>query len=57
MTDAEREQLIEAYRIVLTLEPSYVVKRQAQERMFALIADRSPARIREMEVEQGIAHG
>lgn len=54
MTDSEREHLIEAYRTILTLEPSFVVKRQAAEAMAELVKGRSPERVRQMERELGI---
>lgn len=55
MTDTEREVLIEAWRVILTLEPSRALKVEAQERMRKLISERSAQRVRQMETEQGIA--
>lgn len=54
LTDAERERLIEAHRVVLELEPLHDMQCSAMKRMRALIAQRSPERIREMETAQGL---
>lgn len=54
VTDSEREQLIEAYRIIGTLEPSLTVKRQAFEQMTNLIRARSANQIHRMEAQLGI---
>lgn len=54
VTDADREQLIEAYRIVLELEPRTDYKHAAAQRMRELIGERSPDQVREMEAIQGL---
>jgi hypothetical protein len=53
-SDAERERLIEAYRVCLELEPNQAMKRIAWGRMAALIGDRSPEQIAKMEIAKGL---
>lgn len=54
MTDCDREELIEAYRLVLTLENRPDFKDAAMQRMRELIADRTPKVIDQMERERGL---
>ncbi len=54
MNDKDREDLIEAYRLMLVLEPDADMKRIALLRMERLIAARSPCQIRKMEAERGL---
>ena len=54
LSGAERERLIEAYRVVLELEPRHDFQAAAMARMRDLIAERSPEQIREMEAVQGL---
>lgn len=54
MTDADRERLIEAWRVVLELEPIEGIKRIAADNMRHLIADRSPQQVEQMERERGL---
>jgi hypothetical protein len=53
MTDADRERLIEAWRVVIELdepeEKAFAVLRQRR-----LIQERSPRQVREMEAIQGL---
>lgn len=52
--DAERERLIEAYRVLVELEPNQAMKRIAWGRMAALIGERSDAQVAKMEREKGL---
>lgn len=54
MTDEERERLIEAWRVVLELEPIEGLKRIAADNMRHLIAQRSPQQVERMEVNQSL---
>lgn len=54
MSDVDREQLIEAYRVALVLEQRPDFKHAAVQRMRELIGERTPEQIREMEVAQGL---
>lgn len=54
MTDEEREQLIEAYRVALTLEQRPDFKHAAVQRMRELIGERAPQQIERMESERGL---
>lgn len=54
LSDADRERLIEAYRVVLELEPHHDLQAAAMSRMRELIAGRSYKQIREMEAIQGL---
>lgn len=54
MTDADRERLIEAYRVCLELEPRHDFQAAAMQRMRELIGERSPVQVREMEAIQGL---
>lgn len=54
MTDSAREQLIEAYRLVVQLEDERDRKLEAAARMGELIGGRSPQQVREMEAIQGL---
>ena len=54
MTDLEREQAIESYRLKLVESRDPLTKRIAALRMKELIAERSPQRIEEMERERGL---
>lgn len=54
MTDAERERLIEAYRVALELEQRPDYKHAAVQRMRELIGERSLVQVREMEAIQGL---
>ena len=49
MTDQERERLIEAYRVALTLEPRHDYQSAAVQRMRELIGERSPQEVEQME--------
>lgn len=54
LTDADREELIEAWRKVMVLEPNEALKRIAWGRMAALIGERSPQYVERMERERGL---
>lgn len=54
LSDKDREDLIEAYRLMLVLEPERHMKEIAMLRMGALIRERSPARVCEMEMRMGL---
>lgn len=54
MTDLDREQLIEAYRVALVLEQRPDFKHAAVQRMRELIGERTPERVRQMEIERGL---
>lgn len=54
MTDQEREQAIESYRLTLVDSPDPVTKRIAALRMKELIAQRSPQKVEQMERERGL---
>lgn len=54
MSDADRERLIEAYRLVLELEPRHDFQSAAMQRMRELIGERSAEQVREMEAIQGL---
>ncbi len=54
MTDVEREQLIESYRKALVEAPDDQTKRIAALRMKELIGQRSPERVKEMEISRGL---
>lgn len=53
-SDADRERLIEAYRLCVELEANQAMQRIAWGRMAALIGERSPAQIARMEREKGL---
>lgn len=58
MTDTEREQAIDQAREEMmqhALRMDWPEAHAAQERMRALIAQRSPEQVARMEVEQGLA--
>jgi len=54
VTDRDREELIEAYRLVLTLEGRSNYKDAAMQRMRELIAERPPKFVELMERERGL---
>ncbi len=54
MTDEQREKLIEAWRVVVELDPRHSYKRYAAYAMSALIKQRSPERVAQMEHERGL---
>jgi len=54
VTDRDREELIEAYRLVLTLEGRSDYKDAAMQRMRELIAERPPKFVELMERERGL---
>lgn len=54
MTDEEREEAIESYRLKLVASRDPLTKRIAALRMKELIAERSPERIKQMERERGL---
>jgi len=54
VTDQEREQLIEAWRQILIMDPDEMAKRAAELRMRNLIANRTLERVRQMEIERGL---
>lgn len=54
-SDADRERLIEAYRVAVELELNEAMKRIAWGRMAALIGERTPQQIAKMERERGIS--
>ncbi len=54
MTDRERERLIEAYRVALTLEDRADYQSAAVQRMRELIGERTPDVIEEMERKRGL---
>jgi len=54
MTDRDREELIDAYRLVLTLEDCPDYRDAAVQRMRYLIAGRTPQIIEAMERERGL---
>jgi hypothetical protein len=54
MTDAKREQLIEAWRQVVELDPDRDAKSVASIRMRTLICERTLEQIKRMEVAQGL---
>lgn len=54
LSDADRERLIEAYRVVLELEPRHDFQAAAMQRMRELIGERSAEQVREMEAIQGL---
>ena len=54
MTDRDREELIDAYRIILATEPEPLAKDFAMQRMRTLIAERPPKFVEQMERERGL---
>lgn len=54
MTDRDREELIDAYRVILSTEPETLAKEHAMQRMRALIAERPPKFVEEMERMRGL---
>lgn len=54
MSDKDREDLIEAYRLMLVLEPDAHMKQIAMLRMNGLINERSTQQIEQMERERGL---
>lgn len=54
LTDESREQLIEAWRVVVELDDREGLKRLAAARMADLIGERSPAQVRRMEEARGL---
>jgi hypothetical protein len=54
VNDSERERLIEAYRVVLELEPRHDFQAAAMQRMRELISGRAPQQIERMETERGL---
>lgn len=54
MTDRDREELIDAYRIVLVLENRPDFRNAAMQRMRDLIAERTPKIVEHMERERGL---
>jgi hypothetical protein len=54
MTDNEREQLIEAWRQVVELDPDRDAKSVASMRMRSLILQRSSEHVAQMELERGL---
>ena len=54
MTDRDREELIDAYRVILATEPDRAAKNHAMQRMRELIAERSPQQVKRMEEARGL---
>lgn len=54
MSDKDREDLIEAYRLMLVLETDAHFKQVAMLRMNVLIGERSPVQVRAMEMRRGL---
>jgi len=54
VTDRDREELIEAYRLVLTLEGRPDYKDAAVQRMRELIGERTAEVVDQMERERGL---
>jgi hypothetical protein len=54
MTDRDREELIDAYRVILATEPERLAKDFAMQRMRELIAERSPQQVKRMEEARGL---
>ena len=54
LSDHDRENLIELWRLLLVHDPDQDVKQFAAARMRSLIAQRSPQRVREMESAKGL---
>ncbi len=54
MTDREREEAIESYRLKLVASRDPLTKRIAALRMKELIAERSPQQVELMERERGL---
>jgi len=54
MTDRDREELIDAYRVALALEDRPDYRAAAMQRMRELIAERTPKVIEQMERERGL---
>lgn len=57
MTDAERERLIEAWRVILECARERPWKRLALARMTALIEERSACQVERMEAQRGLTRG
>lgn len=54
LSDDVREQLIEAWRVILTHSPTMALKSIAQSEMRDEIARRSPEQVERMERERGL---
>lgn len=54
MTDRDREELIDAYRVILATEPETLAKEFAMQRMRTLISERPQKFIEQMERERGL---
>lgn len=54
MTDAQREKLIEAWRVVLELDKDSARATIAMRQMRQLISERTPPQVERMERERGL---